>query len=171
MEDNQEITLPTTSMGCSGIALVAQAAVPPPTPFSTFPSLSLHHSLQHHGAAPQLHTVARAPAHSARAGLPPHPTPTPPSRTMQVPTFSMSSGLTLEDFGWGTPTFHKMGREKINLIYAFTKMGFDVLISDVDTVWLRNPLPYMAQARRCFPVFIFVILCLMRSISLHGMVW
>lgn len=106
----------------------------------------------------------------------------------QVPTFSMSSGLTLDDFGWGSPTFHKMGREKvgrlrtasaqcasiqqsmavqrgvhagggmsaphccwrclllqINLIYSFTKMGFDVLISDVDTVWLRDPLPYMRQ--------------------------
>jgi hypothetical protein len=25
-----------------------------------------------------------------------------------VPTFGMSSGLTLGDFGWGTPTFHKM---------------------------------------------------------------
>lgn len=29
-----------------------------------------------------------------------------------VPTFSMSSGLSLGDFGWGSPTFHKMGREK-----------------------------------------------------------
>ena len=37
------------------------------------------------------------------------------------------------------------GREKINLIYSFTKMGFDVLISDVDTVWLRNPLPYVKK--------------------------
>ncbi|KAL4450568.1 hypothetical protein ABPG77_000924 [Micractinium sp. CCAP 211/92] len=63
----------------------------------------------------------------------------------EVPVFSMSSGLTLNDFGWGTPTFHKMGREKIHLIHSFTKMGFDVLISDVDTVWLRNPLPYMKQ--------------------------
>jgi hypothetical protein len=27
-----------------------------------------------------------------------------------VPTFSMSSGLTLDDFGWGSPTFHKMVR-------------------------------------------------------------
>lgn len=26
----------------------------------------------------------------------------------EVPAFSMSSGLTLDDFGWGTPTFHKM---------------------------------------------------------------
>ncbi|KAL4439682.1 hypothetical protein ABPG75_002683 [Micractinium tetrahymenae] len=63
----------------------------------------------------------------------------------EVPAFSMSSGLTLEDFGWGTPTFHRMGREKIHLIHSFTKMGFDVLISDVDTVWLRNPLPYMEK--------------------------
>lgn len=36
------------------------------------------------------------------------------------------------------------GREKIGLVLAFTSMGFDVLVSDVDTVWLRNPLPYMA---------------------------
>ncbi|EFN51848.1 hypothetical protein CHLNCDRAFT_37217 [Chlorella variabilis] len=64
-----------------------------------------------------------------------------------IPAFSMSSGLTLGDFGWGTPTFHKMGREKINLIYSFTKMGYDVLISDVDTVWLRNPLPYINAYR------------------------
>lgn len=64
-----------------------------------------------------------------------------------VPAFNMSSGLTLADFGWGTPTFHKMGREKINLIYTFTKLGFDVLLSDVDTVWLRNPVPYMQQVQ------------------------
>ncbi len=30
-----------------------------------------------------------------------------------VPTFSMASGLSLGDFGWGSPTFHKMGREKV----------------------------------------------------------
>lgn len=29
-----------------------------------------------------------------------------------VPTFSMSSGLTLDDFGWGSPTFHKMVRQQ-----------------------------------------------------------
>jgi len=37
------------------------------------------------------------------------------------------------------------GREKINLIYTFTKMGHAILVSDVDTVWMRNPLPYMAR--------------------------
>ena len=40
------------------------------------------------------------------------------------------------------------GREKINLIAAFTQLGFDVLISDVDTAWLRNPIPYMQQVLR-----------------------
>jgi arabinosyltransferase len=37
------------------------------------------------------------------------------------------------------------GREKINLIYTFTKMGHAILVSDVDTVWMQNPLPYMAK--------------------------
>jgi len=37
------------------------------------------------------------------------------------------------------------GREKIQLIHYFTELGFDAVISDVDTVWLRNPLPYMKQ--------------------------
>ena len=37
------------------------------------------------------------------------------------------------------------GREKIALIKRFTAMGFNILVSDIDTVWLRDPLPYMAQ--------------------------
>ena len=35
-----------------------------------------------------------------------------------------------------------MGREKINLINLFATMGFHLLLSDVDTVWQRDPLPY-----------------------------
>jgi hypothetical protein len=38
--------------------------------------------------------------------------------------------------------FHSMGREKINLINVFATMGFHLLLSDVDTVWQRDPLPY-----------------------------
>ena len=58
----------------------------------------------------------------------------------------MQSGMITTDFGWGTPNFHKMGRKKIELIYLFTQMGFDILVSDVDTAWLRNPMPYMARS-------------------------
>ena len=99
----------------------------------------------------------------------------------RISTFAMHSGLSEDDFGWGSPTFHKMvmqlspcpepaclnhhlmlrprscalcrpqscetrsaevsgvrpvqGREKIHLIETFTDMGFDILVSDVDTVW------------------------------------
>lgn len=64
-----------------------------------------------------------------------------------IPAFSMSAGLSLDDFGWGSPQFHKMGRVKISLIQTFTQWGQDVLISDVDTVWLKNPVEYMAKVR------------------------
>jgi hypothetical protein len=40
----------------------------------------------------------------------------------RVPTWAMQSGLTVNDFGWGTATFHKMGRSKIDLIYKFVSM-------------------------------------------------
>ena len=85
----------------------------------------------------------------------------------RVPTWSMQSGLTVNDFGWGTATFHKMGRSKIDLIYKFVSMvpalcraalssarrltrvprsqGFDILVSDVDTVWMRNPVPFVLR--------------------------
>jgi len=49
------------------------------------------------------------------------------------------------DFGWGSPKFHKMGRDKIRLIRDFAKIGLDVLISDIDVVWLEDPFPYLAR--------------------------
>lgn len=76
-----------------------------------------------------------------------------------VPAFSMSSGLTLGDFGWGSPTFNKMGREKINLIQTFVKWEVDVIISDVDTVWLQDPVAYMKKVRtavQCLCIFCFL---------------
>jgi len=39
-----------------------------------------------------------------------------------IPTWAMNSGLSTKDFGWGTATFHKMGRSKISLIHDFVKM-------------------------------------------------
>ncbi|KAK9860413.1 hypothetical protein WJX84_002857 [Apatococcus fuscideae] len=50
-----------------------------------------------------------------------------------------------KDLGWGSPDFFKMGREKIKLLEVFTSMGYDVLLSDVDTLWLKNPLPYVGR--------------------------
>lgn len=50
-----------------------------------------------------------------------------------------------KDFGWGTRTFHKMGRDKIRLVHELTKTGFDVIVTDVDAVWLRDPFPFLRR--------------------------
>ena len=60
-----------------------------------------------------------------------------------------SQGISKEavknDFGWGTKNFHQMGRDKIRLIRDFTRSGVNVLVSDIDVVWLRNPLPFFKR--------------------------
>lgn len=62
-----------------------------------------------------------------------------------IPTFFIASGLTRSDFGWGSRSFHLMGRQKVTLLRDFTNMGLSVLLTDVDTTWMRNPLPYFAS--------------------------
>ena len=68
-----------------------------------------------------------------------------------VPTWLMGSrdiavGTVERDFGWGTKTFHKMGRDKIRLIRDLTRIdGVNVLISDIDTAWLRDPVPFFRR--------------------------
>jgi hypothetical protein len=44
----------------------------------------------------------------------------------KINTFSMKSGLTLGDFGWGSKTFAKMGRQKIRLVELFLELGAQV---------------------------------------------
>ncbi|KAI3900058.1 hypothetical protein MKW98_000958 [Papaver atlanticum] len=62
-----------------------------------------------------------------------------------VPVFDMGSNMSTIDVGWGTPTFHKMGREKVILIDAMLPFGYEILMCDTDMVWLKNPLPYLAR--------------------------
>lgn len=62
-----------------------------------------------------------------------------------VPVFDMGSHMSTVDVGWGTPTFHKMGREKVILLDSILPFGFEVLMCDTDMVWLKNPLPYLAR--------------------------
>eukprot|EP00271_Cylindrocystis_brebissonii_P007994 TRINITY_DN219_c0_g1_i1.p1 TRINITY_DN219_c0_g1~~TRINITY_DN219_c0_g1_i1.p1 ORF type:complete len:733 (-),score=136.76 TRINITY_DN219_c0_g1_i1:483-2681(-) len=62
-----------------------------------------------------------------------------------VPVFDMESGMSTVDVGWGTPIFHKMGREKITLINVFLSMGVELLMCDTDMVWLQNPLPWLRR--------------------------
>ncbi|KAJ6427880.1 hypothetical protein OIU84_023309 [Salix udensis] len=62
-----------------------------------------------------------------------------------VPVFDMGSHMSTADVGWGSPTFHKMGREKVILIDAILPYGVELLMCDTDMVWLKDPLPYLAR--------------------------
>ncbi|XP_044467622.1 arabinosyltransferase XEG113-like isoform X2 [Mangifera indica] len=62
-----------------------------------------------------------------------------------VPVFDMGSHMSTLDVGWGSPTFHKMGREKAILIDSVLPFGFELLMCDTDMVWLKNPLPFLAR--------------------------
>lgn len=53
-----------------------------------------------------------------------------------VPVFDMGSHMSTIDVGWGSPTFHKMGREKVILIDSMLPFGFELLMCDTDMVWL-----------------------------------
>lgn len=54
-----------------------------------------------------------------------------------VPVFDMGSNMNTIDVGWGSPTFHKMGREKVFLINALLPFGYELLVCDTDMVWLK----------------------------------
>eukprot|EP00887_Chlorella_sp_A99_P003129 scaffold9.g3129.t1 len=48
-----------------------------------------------------------------------------------------STGLGSGDMGWGSPTFYKMGRQKVDLARTFSQYGLDLCLCDVDTVWIN----------------------------------
>jgi hypothetical protein len=54
-----------------------------------------------------------------------------------IPVFDMGSHMSTADVGWGSPTFHKMGREKVILIDAILPYGVELLMCDTDMVWLK----------------------------------
>ncbi|KAK1408608.1 hypothetical protein QVD17_40532 [Tagetes erecta] len=62
-----------------------------------------------------------------------------------IPVFDMGSHMSTIDVGWGSPTFHKMGREKVILIDSMLPFGYELLMCDTDMAWLKNPLPYLAR--------------------------
>lgn len=57
----------------------------------------------------------------------------------------MGTSIGGEDLGWGSKRFREMGAAKVKLIYDFTAMGLNVVVSDIDALWLRNPIPFFAK--------------------------
>ncbi|KAL1504431.1 hypothetical protein AB1Y20_010837 [Prymnesium parvum] len=62
-----------------------------------------------------------------------------------VPTFLIDSGLTTNDYGWGTQAFRKLGLHKVQLVLNLAKTGVDCLTVDADAVILRDPFPYIRR--------------------------
>jgi hypothetical protein len=65
-------------------------------------------------------------------------------------TFRMLADEALEagasqHWTWGSPLFNQMGRHKGVLMRSALAMGFTIVLCDVDTVWLRDPLPFFAR--------------------------
>jgi hypothetical protein len=62
-----------------------------------------------------------------------------------VPVFDMKSEMSTLDAGWGSPVFHKMGRERLYLVDALLGYDVELLMCDTDMVFLRNPLEYVSR--------------------------
>ncbi|XP_038078723.1 UDP-D-xylose:L-fucose alpha-1,3-D-xylosyltransferase 3-like [Patiria miniata] len=48
-----------------------------------------------------------------------------------------------EQLPWDSPIYNAMVNKRPAYIYQLLQQGHDVLFSDVDTVWLRDPFPYL----------------------------
>ncbi|KAJ8754476.1 hypothetical protein K2173_005637 [Erythroxylum novogranatense] len=59
-----------------------------------------------------------------------------------IPVFDMGSHMSTSDVGWGSATFHKMGREKVIMIDAILPFGYEVLIMQVLQESLREAMVF-----------------------------
>lgn len=60
-----------------------------------------------------------------------------------IPCISLNSNLGTEDIEWGSDAFKDRGVEKIKLIITMLEAGLHPMFSDLDVVWLRDPLPFV----------------------------
>ena len=63
--------------------------------------------------------------------------------TRGIPSFLIESGLTTNDYGWGTYAFRQLGLHKVQLVLNLAKTGVDALTVDADAFILRDPFPYI----------------------------
>ena len=62
-----------------------------------------------------------------------------------IPSFLIDSGLTTNDYGWGTYAFRQLGLHKVQLVLNLAKTGVDALTVDADAFLLRDPFPYIRK--------------------------
>ena len=60
-----------------------------------------------------------------------------------VPAFAMPTPLHAQELRWGSGQFFARGRRTVALVRDITACGVDLLLSDVDVAWLRNPYEFI----------------------------
>lgn len=66
----------------------------------------------------------------------------------RIQAFSIASGgVASRDLGWGSAAFKVAQQVKVQMFADLLALGFDALLADIDAVFLRDPLPYLA----CLP--------------------
>ena len=66
-------------------------------------------------------------------------------RRSKIACFNMKTNLPRGEWPWGSPSFKALGPHKVELIYKTILWGFEVVITDVDALVLREPFAYMAR--------------------------
>lgn len=55
------------------------------------------------------------------------------------------SNISFDDCHFGTECFQKVTKVKSRMVLQILKMGYNVLLSDVDVYWFKNPLTYLSS--------------------------
>lgn len=50
-----------------------------------------------------------------------------------------------EDFRPHPESVHRISSQKVALARLFIDFGYDIVLSDVDMIWLRDPAPFFDQ--------------------------
>lgn len=62
-----------------------------------------------------------------------------------IPVFYMDSNLMSDDIIWGSPEFSKIGEQKVLLLNKLLPFGYDILMCDTDTVWLKVKIKFVSR--------------------------
>ncbi|EPS69405.1 hypothetical protein M569_05360, partial [Genlisea aurea] len=58
---------------------------------------------------------------------------------------SPPTDVSFDDCHFGTDCFRKVTKVKSRMVLRILKLGYNVVMSDVDVYWFKNPLPYLAS--------------------------
>lgn len=53
------------------------------------------------------------------------------------------SDISFDECHFGTKCFQRVTKVKSRIVLKILKLGYNVLLSDVDTYWFRNPIPFL----------------------------